>query len=252
MDHILDFVTALSRQMILSGANLERVELAVEKICTAYGLTEICVFLLSTHISVSARDSAGHYAGRQLNIPAGGIHLARLRSLNRLSYRVCQEVPDPEKLEDMLTEAEQVPEYPDPVILIGQLIGMLCLCLMFNGSWRDAVCVLAITVIIHYQMRLLSQPSLNRMIANFLDMFVTTCLAIFAVYIGFADHFSSIVITVTMLILPGIPLVNAVRNLICSHEMNGVLQLLKVAFETLSLACGTIAALSMFGRWIAW
>ena len=48
------------------------------------------------------------------------------------------------------------------------------------------------------------------------------------------------------------PLVNAVRNLICDHEINGFLQIMKVAFETLALAMGTVAALGLFGRWITW
>ena len=249
---MLDFVVALSRQMIVSGANLERVELAADKILVSYGMTDISIFLLSTHMSVSARGTDGTYASRQITIPASGIHLSRLRQLNRLSYDVCRSVPDPATLRDLLTEAEDVKEYPDWVILLGQVIGMLCLCFLFSGSWRDGVCVALITVILHFVTQLLSRPALNRIITNFLLMFLATCLAIFGVYIGFADHFSSVVITITMLILPGIPLVNAVRNLICDHEINGLLQILKVAFETLSLALGTVAALELFGRWIAW
>ena len=252
MELVLDFVIDLSRQMVLSGANLERVELAVEKICSRYGLSDVSIFLLSTHMSISARDSSGAYASRQVNIPPAAIHLSRLRSLNRLSYRVCNALPNPMNLNRLFREAVVVKEYPDPVILSGQIIGMLCLCFLFNGAWQDAVCVAIITTIIHYLMILLSRPGINRVITNFLYMFVATCLAIFSVYIGFAPHFSSIVITITMLILPGIPLVNAVRNLICDHEINGLLQILKVAFETLSLAFGTVAALNLFGGWIAW
>ena len=233
---ILDFVVCLSRDMILSGANLERVELAADKICSSYNLTDISIFLLSTHMSIAAKTQSGLYASRQITIPPAGIHLARLKNLNRLSYRVCGEKPVPSTLQHLLEEAEIVREYPDFV----------------NGSLTDAVCVAVITAGIHYLMMLLSRLSINRFLCDFLYMFAATCMAIFAVYIGFADHFSSVVITITMLILPGIPLVNAVRNLICDHEINGFLQIMKVAFETLALAMGTVAALGLFGRWITW
>ncbi len=252
IDLILDFVVSLSRDMILSGANLERVELAADKICSSYGLTGVSIFLLSTHMSIAAMTQSGRYASRQITIPPSGIHLSRLKNLNRLSYTVCQKRPDPEKLMHLLEEAEIVRDYPDFVILLGQVVGMLCLCFLFNGSWRDSVCVAIITAVIHYLMMLLSKPGINRILCNFFYMFAATCMAIFGVYTGFADHFSSIVITITMLILPGIPLVNAVRNLICDHEINGFLQILKVAFETLALALGTVAALGLFGRWITW
>ena len=252
IDQVLDFIVALSRDMIRSGANLERVELAADKICSSYGLTDVSIFLLSTHMSIAAKTRSGHYSSRQITIPPSGIQLSRLKNLNRLSYTVCQKKPDPGTLAHLLEEAKIVREYPDFVILLGQVIGMLCLCFLFNGSWHDAVCVAVITAFIHYLMMLLSRLSINRILCNFLYMFAATCMAIFGVYTGFADHFSSIVITLTMLILPGIPLVNAVRNLICDHEINGFLQILKVAFETLALALGTVFALGLFGRWITW
>ena len=249
---ILDFVVCLSRDMIVSGANLERRELAADKICSSYDLRDISIFLLSTHMSIAAKTQSGLYASRQITIPPAGIHLSRLKNLNRLSYRVCAKKPVPSTLQHLLEESEIVREYPDWAILLGQIVGMLCLCFLFNGSFHDAICVAVITAVIHYLMMLLSKLSINRFLCDFLYMFAATCMAIFTVYIGFADHFSSVVITITMLILPGIPLVNAVRNLICDHEINGFLQIMKVAFETLALAMGTVAALGLFGRWITW
>ena len=58
IEDILDFCVELSRRMIISGANLERVSLAVERICRTYQLTDTSLFLLSTHIILSARDEA--------------------------------------------------------------------------------------------------------------------------------------------------------------------------------------------------
>ena len=37
IDYILDFCKELGKQMIASGANIERVDLCVERICHAYG-----------------------------------------------------------------------------------------------------------------------------------------------------------------------------------------------------------------------
>ena len=85
---ILDFVVCLSRDMIVSGANLERVELAADKICSSYDLRDISIFLLSTHMSIAAKTQSGLYASRQITIPPAGIHLSRLKNLNLRSYRV--------------------------------------------------------------------------------------------------------------------------------------------------------------------
>ena len=70
VEDILDFCTLLGSRMIASGANLERVQLAVERISRSYGLTDVSLYLLSTNISLSARDNTGYYAIRQRSIPA--------------------------------------------------------------------------------------------------------------------------------------------------------------------------------------
>ena len=82
IDEILNFCVNLSRQMIISGANIERVNLAVEVICKSYGLKDVSVFFLSNYISVGAYDEQKNYSSRQAAIPSSGINLERLKSLN--------------------------------------------------------------------------------------------------------------------------------------------------------------------------
>ena len=78
-------------------------------------------------------------------------------------------------------------------------------------------------------------------------MWLATVAAILVMQSGISANAPVILITVSMLVIPGIPLVNSVRNLLCGNEMNGILQLAKVLIETLSLAMGIYLALWMFG-----
>ena len=85
---VLDFCVELSRRMIMSGANVERVNLAVDRVLSTYELNDSSIFILPTYVSVSAKDQSGYSSVRQAEVPAGGINLTRLMSLNRLSYTV--------------------------------------------------------------------------------------------------------------------------------------------------------------------
>ena len=252
IEYLLEFIVNISRQMIVSGANLERVELAIGRICDGYGLKDVGVFLLNTHMSVSAAWPDGVYATRQISIPAAGINLDQLKKLNRLSYKVAAEHPEPELLPGMLQEVMEFKDYPDLVVLLGQCLGMVCLALILGGTIMDAVAVVPVTIILHYMQIMFSSPSIDRIVANAFCMFAATTAAIFLVHFGLGDHTGTVVITVSLLVLPGIPLVNAMRNLFCNNEINGILQLLKVALETLSLAIGTYISFTIFGRWIVW
>lgn len=85
---VLEFCVELARRMILAGANVERVQLALERICHAYPLTEIDLFLLTNRISLSAVDEDGMFVIRQCSIPTAGIHLEQLRQLNTIMSRL--------------------------------------------------------------------------------------------------------------------------------------------------------------------
>ena len=120
LEDVLDFCVYLSRCMIFCGANLERVQLAIERICHAYLLEDVAINLLSTFVIVSAKDAEGRYASRQCAIPPSGIHLQRLKQLNRLSYGVAEKKPAPERLIKLLDEAWKMKEYKGWIIMVAR------------------------------------------------------------------------------------------------------------------------------------
>ena len=247
LDDILSFCVNLARQMIVSGANLERVHLAVEVICKAYRLHDISIYFLSSYISLGAYDSEGHYSSRQASIPPAGIHLERLRSLNQLSYKVAEITPNPKTLMQMLDRAVQVREYNTLVVLLGRICAMSCLSFMFGGSVRELFPIAAVVALLHFLMPILENSGLDRILSNALTMCIAACAALMLVYSGFSNNIAVILITISMLVIPGIPLVNAMRNLFCGREINGILQLLKIFIETMALGMGMYVAIAMFG-----
>ena len=244
---VLEFCLELSRRMILSGANLERVQLAVERITHAYGLRDVSMFLLSTQISLSALDGDGCYVSRQCSIPPAGIHLDRLKRLNRLSYTVVSTRPAPDKLPKMLNAASELEERPDWHILLAQISALSCLCLIFGGGAQELIAVVLVVAALHYVMILSGRLGLDRIVMNAVNMWIAAIAAILVMRSGISTNGPVILITVSMLVIPGIPLVNAVRNLLCGNEMNGILQLAKVVVETLAMGMGIYLALWMFG-----
>ena len=247
IDEVLDFCVNLSRKMIVSGANLERVRLAVEFISKAYNLKDLSIYLLSTHISLSAYDSEGRYSSRQASIPTSGINLNRLRSLNQLSYRISEITPPTKLLAKMLERASQVSEYNSMIILIGKICAVICLSFMFGGSFSDIIPVAFVVALIHFMMQILEKTGLDRLVINSLTMFIATSLAILFVYSGFNDNLPAVIIGVSLLVIPGIPLVNAMRNLLCGSEINGILQMLKIFVDTMALGMGIYTAIMLFG-----
>lgn len=244
---VLEFCVELSRRMILAGANVERVQLAVERICHVYALTEVDLFLLSDRVTLSAVDEDGVFAIRQCTIPPAGIHLVQLRRLNTMAYEVFKNPPEPKRLYKLLEEAAEAPERLDWKVLLGQMGALGCLCLIFGGGVRELTAVWLVTALLHYVMIFSSGLKLDRVVMNAVNMWIATAAAILVMRSGISTNGPVILITVSMLVIPGIPLVNSVRNLLCGNEMNGILQLAKVTIETLSMGLGICVALWTFG-----
>lgn len=250
IDYVLDFAVRLGKEMLVSGANLERVNIATELVCKHYGLNELTIRVMNTEVAVGAKNQAGDYCTRRINVPAAHIHLERLRLLNDLSRKVCRETPDVKELNALL-DGVKAYTYATPVVLTGYLIAMASLARIFGGMWQDILVVLFNTVLLFFLTSSLSRASLNRIITNALSIFACGATA-FAFYrIGLAQNFFIILITNAFFLIPGIPMVNAMRNILCGNEMNGILELLKVCLEVLTIVAGLGLFVFVAGNWFS-
>ena len=235
VEDILDFCTLLGSRMIASGANLERVQLAVERISRSYGLTDVSLYLLSTNISLRS-------------IPAVKLQMNRLQSLNSLCYSIAKHTPSPKDLKKLLDDASNVDEYSDHIVLLGQICAMSLLCVMFGGWFREMICVVVITTVIHYTLRLIEIAKIDKILTNALVMWIATTIVFLLTGFGISNNKPVLIITATMMIIPGIPLVNAMRNILCGNEMNGILQTARATVETFAIAMGIYVSILMFGK----
>ena len=246
IDYILDFCKELGKEMIVSGANIERVDHCIERICHAYGLHDVTCANLSTRISISAKDENKLYAHRQTDVPPQAINLERLKKLNGLSFEVVKNTPDEKTLYDLL-HAVKSNDFPWWVILIGFLVAMMGLARIFCAGWAEILVVELNTLMLFGLSKLYSKVHINKIITNFVSMFLCSLVAMGFYALGFISNFFVICIANAFFLIPGIPMINCARNLLCGNEMNGVIELLKVLLEVLTIVAGVGAAYALLG-----
>lgn len=252
VEYVLDFVVNLGNRMLGAGANLERVNDTMTRVCLSYHLKSISIYSLNSTIMISARSADGIYGSRHTTVQPASIHLERLNQLNRLSRTVCDETPAPSSLASLLDKTQSAEEYSIPKVILGYMIAMTSLCVIFGGTVMDVIASDCITFVLFWLIRWLSGRNLNRIVVNTLCMWIAGTLGLLLVRIGIGKQYFSIIITGSMMMIPGIPLVNAVRNLLCGNEMNGILEILKVLMETVAIVLGLILSIYMFGGLIQW
>lgn len=252
IEYILDFVVKLGRHMLRCGANLERVNDTMYRICLSYHLNRISIFSLSSTLIVSAKSPDNIPCTRHISVPQASIYLAKLSRYNQLSREICADPPNPECLADLLREADSMSEYSLWSVVGGYALALSCLCGIFGGSFRDMLAAALITLALFPVIQQMRRQNLNRILMNVICMWLAASLAIGLVKIGLAEHGYTLIITLSLLLVPGIYLVNAVRSILCGNEMNGIIELLKVLLEAVAIACGLYIGLRMFGGMIQW
>ena len=246
IEYILDFCKELGKQMIASGANIERVNLSIERICHAYGLHDVTCANLTSRISISAKDENKLYAHRQTDVPPQNINLERLKKLNNLAFDVCKDKPKEETLYDLLHNIK-TNDFPWWVMMIGFLVAMMGLARIFCAGWSEILVVELNTLLLFGLSRALTNVHINKIITNFFSMFICSVIAMGLYAAHFINNFYIVVITNAFFLIPGIPMINCARNILCGNEMNGAIDLLKVLLEVCSIVAGVAAAYALLG-----
>ena len=247
IDYILDFCKELGKEMIACGANIERVDLCMDHLMHAYGLHDVTCANLTTRISISAKDEEKNYAHRQTDVPPQAFDLERLKQLNHLYYHVKNNTPDVTTLYDLLHEVKSK-EYPWFVTLGGYLVAMAALARIFLAGPAELLIVLLNTLILFGLGKVATKIRLNKIVSNFVCMFICSTIAMLFFAAGFVQNFYIVVITNAFFLIPGIQMVNCARNLLCGNEMNGVIDLLKVLLEVCTIVAGMAAAYALLGN----
>ena len=246
IEYILDFCKELGKQMIASGANIERVNLSIERICHAYGLHDVTCANLTSRISISSKDENKRYAHRQTNVPPQNINLEKLKKLNNLAFDVCKDKPKEDTLYDLLHDIK-TNDFPWWVMMIGFLVAMLGLARIFCAGWSEILVVELNTLLLFGLSRALTKVHINKIITNFFSMFLCSLIAMGFYAMHFINSFYIVVITNAFFLIPGIPMINCARNILCGNEMNGAIDLLKVLLEVCSIVAGVAAAYAILG-----
>ena len=252
MEDILNYLTRLARDMVACGATIEHVEIALEKTAEAYHLKGMSMAITHQHVSICFSDRQGKTYMKQMDIPEISIHLEKLKVLNEISSEICSQTPAPQELWGRLRKSRQVRQYKKMTIALCQVLAICSICLILGGGLSDVLGTAIVSFTLFWINQGLARLRTVQMINNVISMFAVTVLAFILVRLGLMSDTQWTLISVSLLMIPGIPLINAFRNLICGNEFNGVMQLLNVFLESASLAAGTFLGVILMGGAKAW
>ena len=244
IEQLLDLCCEMGRQLTQNGAEIYRVEESLERIFTAYGYEAAEVFAIPSCIILSVRCN-GQSMTRSVRIRSITNNLNRLDRLNDLCRQLCSTTPSIEDAQRMLDNIRTCPTYPVWISFLVYGGTAFFFTLFWGGNVFDAsiafICGLITRLAVGY---------LRRVQANvfFLNVFAGMLLALVPFLLaacGVPNNSDKIIIGTIMLLVPGIAITNAMRDVLAGDFLTAIIRLAEVLIVSIAIAGGIALAIGV-------
>ena len=263
VDNLARIALDIGEGLLKSGAEIHRVENAIEHICKAYGAAHVEVFSIQSLIVTAVRMPDGSYTSQSRRITDISNHLRCLEHYNRLSRDICSTTPDFEEVDKRIFEIKKKRKYPFWLTALGYIFAAGGFAVFFGGSLRDGLAAAIIGLIMSL---------LDRIDAKFFTPITKTLLISFSaglcaclsVMLRIGEHVDMIAIGTIMILIPGLALGNSMRDLLSGDTLAGILRAVQSCIIAVIIAIGySISILllepfcpviepAVFGQWAKW
>lgn len=237
-EKLLSVIMNLGKEMLMCGAEVNRVEDTISRLCNAYNLENSEIFSITSLILVTVKDIDGKSYAQSRRIASYVFNFYRLEELNALSRTVCRTTPSAEDFQVMLDEIIKHSHFSKILRLLGFILTSGGFCLLFKGSFADAFCAAAISVVIFFIERVFTQLAINGMFYNFVSSLFAGVMAYYLDSWKIGVHMDKIMIGNIMLLIPGLMLTNAIKDMMNGDTMAGFLRFCEALLTALAIALG--------------
>lgn len=231
--------------LLSSGAEVNRVEDTLNRMGKAYGALQMNTFVITSSmvLTMTFPDGESYTESRRILRP-GGPDFQKVEKCNALSRECCMNPKPVEELRDKINEIGSR-ELSVWRLYIGSIIGAASFAIFFGGGVWDGLTAALFGFLICICQRKLDPFCANRVMFNLICSFLMAagvCLLSKAIPVLLPDK---IIIGDIMLLIPGLAMTSAVRDIIVGDTIAGLMRLIESLLWAFALACGVMVAIWM-------
>ena len=137
MSRRLSMIMEMGEILLISGAEVSRVEDTITRLCRAYGFARADVFTITSSIVVTASAPGGEAYTQTRRIRERGTDLSKVEKINALSRRICAAPLELSELERKIAEIRSAKGTPQSLQFVMYVVISFALSVFFGGSWAD-------------------------------------------------------------------------------------------------------------------
>lgn len=241
-DRILALALSIGAGLLSCGASVSRVEIAVKLICLSCGAKEVNVMSFPSVIICSIKLADGSEVAQLKRNYEVSNNFLKMELYNQLSRDVCSGKLNIEEAEGKLDEIARTKGYNLPVTVAsgGLVAGIFTI--YFGGSLIDGIPSFLTGCLMMYVNVLLSRRDFNSYARTFVLSLLGGALSILLsrlfILCGAQCSVSMVSIGTIMVVVPGLLICNAVRDMFSGDIYSGSFELLSGLLTILAIAAG--------------
>ena len=248
-EKLLGTVLDIGEAMLICGGEVSRVEDTMRRICESYGVERVNPFVITSSIVITLqlKDETAVTQTRRINRSA--TDFTRLEELNELSRYLCSSKPPVGEIAAIYHGTIQTEKncHRPQKMLLGYLIAACAFAICFGGNMWDGCAAALIAVAIWFLDLYFRKYVPSQMMYLLFAAFIMGMLAMSFKFTGLPFHADKIMIGDIMLLIPGILMTNAVRDIFSGDTISGMLRLCESLLMAGMIAAGTVSAILLMG-----
>ena len=238
----------MGEAMLECGADVHRVEQTISLIGGAYGADRVDVFSINSMVLATVQAGEQTYT-QSRRVTSYTTDLDRLEDLNSLSRRLCGEKPPLDRARRAFARlGGRSGVLPALLKAMGYVFAAGGFCVFFGGRAGDCLVSMLIAVLLWLCDRHLRAQLPNRLIYTAVTAAAMGILACLAGRIGLAPNPDKVMIGDIMLQIPGLVLINGLRDMLLGDTMTGCMRVVEAVLTALAIAL----VLGIGGGFLIW
>lgn len=222
--------------MLKSGAETSRVEDTMSRIAAAYGLKDVQSYATPTGINFSVGVAA---ETNFLRITNRSTDLHKIAEVNHISRQIVAGELDVEEAFFIIKKIDDKKlHFPGWVQIIAAAFVSGSFAYMFGGTWPDVLPAFIAGAAGFAGMITFDRLVDIRFISEFLGSIIIGILAVVFIHIGFGASLDRVIIGAVMPLVPGVPITNAVRDLMAGHLVAGLSKGVEAGLTAFAIGAG--------------
>lgn len=242
---LLKLSSKAGKLLLESGAEIQRTEETICRLCGAYGVEEASAFVIPTGMFLSFSYQGNTYS-KIMRIHSSTLNLERINLVNELSRRCERNAPPIEEALSELARISAVEGYTKGVLRFAGGMIAACFTLYFGGAFNDALFAFFVGCLTQACVQGFDRRQVNFIVKITCTSVVLTFFALLLQRFRLIHNLDSVIIGSLMLLVPGLAITNAVRDSIGGDLLAGIIRAIEACLIAVAIALGAGVTMSLW------